>query len=406
MVFLIAGCGWFGRKDCVIQPDEESPATAPAAQPTEARSGDARPAPKPDRNDVASRPAPSAATRPSAGYRIVGEQEVVAAAALQVNDKFITLTEVLGPIRSKLAEAAGGANEQAFRIRALGLIHEEIRRQIEHVLLLAEADSYLTDAEKRQVDEWVVGRLRQAVAESGGSRTRFDQSLRDEGTDLATWRKGLTETMLMRSYMQSRLGKRIVVDRRMMWNYYVTHRREFSRADRVQMQIISVPGGEFLPTGRKITYADRAESRRKAKALADKAAAALGRGGKFDEVAKTFSAGPMAQSGGTWPLMERGSFRAEAVEETAFAQGRGRTSRVIETPRGFYIVRTLDIRPGEKFPFEKVQEDIAGKLRRQQYQKLANEYRAKLYGKAVIIAADRFERLAVDAAVRKFYRKQ
>ncbi len=393
VAFLLTGCGWFERKDRIIQPDEEAPAAAPATQPTEGGTS-LQPVP------------PEQTTRPSPDYHVVGKPEVVAAASLQVNNKFITLQKLLDPIGPKLTgAAAGGANEEAFRIRASGLIRDEIRRQVEHVLLLAEAENYLTDEEKKRVDEWVVGRLRQAVAESEGSRARFEQRLRDEGTDLATWQKDLTETMLIRNYMENRLGKRIVVDRRMMWDYYVAHRREFSRSDRVQMQIISIPGDEFLPKDREPTEEDRHESHNKAKDQINKAAAALSNGGKFDEVAKKFSAGPMAASGGVWPLMERGSFRAEAVEESAFAQGVGRTSGVIETPRGFYIVRTLDIRGGEKLPFEKVQEEIADKLRRQQFQKLATEYREKLYEKAVVIDADRFERIAVDAAVLKFYRK-
>ncbi|MDY7010828.1 MAG: peptidyl-prolyl cis-trans isomerase [Planctomycetota bacterium] len=404
-LFLFSGCGWFGRKNRVIQPSEETPATAPVSGPVEAGGTGFQPVLKTEKR-TDSKPAPTErTTRPSADYRVVGKPEVVAAASLQVNNKFITLRKLLDPIRPKLTAAAAGAGEEAFRIKALGLIREEIRRQVEHVLLLSEAENYLTDAEKKQVDEWVVGRLRQAVAESGGSRALFDQRLRNEGTDLETWKKDLTETMLIRSYMQSRLGKRIVVDRRIMWDYYVAHPREFSRPDRVQMQIISVPRGEFLPTDRKPDEEDRAESHRKAKDLINKAHAALVSGEKFAKVARTFSTGPMSASGGVWPLMERGSFRAEAVEESAFAQGKGRTSGVIETPGGFYIVRTLDIRGGEKLPFEKVQDTIADKLRRRQFAKLADEYRAKLYAKAVIIATDRFERLAVDEAVRKYYKR-
>ncbi len=405
VVFLLTGCGWFERKDRIIQPDEETPASAPVTIPAESAGGDAQPVPSPGKNAADTGPASSAATRPSPDYNVVGKPEVVAAASLQVNNKFITLQKLLDPIGPKLTGAAGGANEEAFRIRASGLIRDEIRRQVEHVLLLSEAENYLTDEEKKQVDEWVVGRFRQAVAESEGSRARFEQRLRDEGTDLATWRKDLTEATLIRSYMENRLGKRIVVDRRMMWDYFVAHSGEFSRSDRVQMQIVSVPGDEFLPKDREPTEEDRHESHRKAKEQIDKASAALANGEKFDEVAKKFSAGPMADSGGVWPLMDRGSFRAEAVEESAFAQGVGRTSGVIETPRGLYIVRTLDIRGGEKLPFEKVQEEIADKLRQQQFQKLAGEYRTQLYEKAVVIDADRFERIAVDAAVRKYYKR-
>jgi hypothetical protein len=393
LVSLIVGCDRFKRKDHVIQPDEEAPITPPTTQPAKNPVAGTEPQPKPL---VSTRPSP---------YKVLSRSEVVTAAALQVNDKFITIDQVLSPAGAMLTKLATGANEKTFRAKALGLIREQIRNQVEHVLLLSEAENFLTDPEKDRVAEEVADNLRQAVAEMGGSKVRFDQHLRSKGTDLETWLKQLNEALLIRSYMQSRLGRQIVVSRRMMWNYYVTHRQEFSKPDRVQMQIISAPIEVFLPTGRDITDADRQEARSKAKALADKAAGELAKGKKFDDVAKKSSRGPMASSGGTWPMMERGSFRAEAVEETAFAQGAGRTSGIIETPRGFYIVRTLSVKPGKKSSFEDVAETITNKLRRQQFGKLAQEYRVKLYTKAVIIAPERFERIALEKAVQKYYQK-
>ncbi len=392
LVSLIVGCDRFKRKDHIIQPDEEAPATLPTTQPTENPVVNTEPQPKPP---VSTRPSP---------YNVLSKSEVVTAAALQVNDQFITIDQVLHPVGPTFTKLAAGANERTFRAKALGLIREQIRIQVEHVLLLAEAKNFLTDPEKGQVSEEVADNLRQAVAEMGGSKVRFDRHLRTKGTDLETWLKQLTEALLIRRYMQNRLGRQIVVGRRAMWKYYVEHRKEFSKPTRAQMQIISVPIKGFLPTDRNITDADRQEARSKARKLIDKAADELTKGGKFDDVAKKSSRGPMASSGGTWPLMERGSFRAEAVEETAFAQGAGRTSGIIETPKGFYIVKTLEIKPGVKSSFEEVQEAIADKLRRKQFGKLAWEYRVKLYTKAVIIAPERFERRAVAKAVRK-YRK-
>ncbi|MCK4623992.1 MAG: hypothetical protein KAV00_01685, partial [Phycisphaerae bacterium] len=83
-------------------------------------------------------------------------------------------------------------------------------------------------------------------------------------------------------------------------------------------------------------------------------------------------------------------------------QGTGRTSGIIETPGGFYIVRTLSIKPGKKSSFEDVAETIAAKLRQQQFGKLAHDYRVKLYTKAVIIAPERFERIALEKTVQKY----
>ncbi len=235
-----------------------------------------------------------------------------------------------------------------------------------------------------------------------GSRVRFDQRLRSEGTDLATWQEDLRRALVVQTYMQRRFGKRIVVSRRMMWDYYVGHRGEFRSADAVQMQVIAAPVKHFLSASRS---PDRKAARRRANALIDRADAALARGWEFAKVAKTFSKGPMAASGGVWGMMERGSFRAEVVEEVAFAQKAGQVSKVIETPEGFYIVRTLTLRRGAELAFAEVQEKIAEKLRRQQFEGLTAEYLKELYGGITIIGADRFERLAVETAVRKYFKR-
>lgn len=411
VALFVAGCDWFEPKARVIQPDEEYAVENPATRPAKSGDTDSRPVPEtgPAKAAGSTKPDPPerpiTTTRSSAQYRIIGKSEIVSAKMLQVNDRFITLDKVLRPVRRKLTEAAAGVGEKVFRIKAMEIISSEIRRQIKHTLLLAEADNRLTDAHKKLVDEKVAERLRQNIAEMGGSKAKLDKHLRSEGTDLATWREDLRQALLIRSYMHDRVGKRIIINRRTMWEYYVSHRLEFCKSDSVRMQIIYVPSADFLPKDRRPTEADRRAARSKAKARVTEAAAALARSEEFDKVAKKFSAGPMAQNGGVWSMMERGSFRAEAVEETAFAQGAGKTSKVIETPNGFYIVKTLAVQRGEQAPFEKVQDIITEKLRRRQFEKLTYEYQMKLYSKVTIVEADQFVRRAVDAAVQKFYKR-
>ena len=52
----------------------------------------------------------------------------------------------------------------------------------------------------------------------------------------------------------------------------------------------------------------------------------------------------------------------------------------------------------------KVQASIEAKLRQQQYDRISGEYMTKVYSKAVIRAADEFEKAVVDAAVRRYRR--
>jgi peptidyl-prolyl cis-trans isomerase SurA len=327
---------------------------------------------------------------------------VVAATVLQVNDKFITLDEVLRPIRRRLSTLAAGSNEQAFRPRALELIQTEVRNQVEQTVLVAEAEKELTDEQKDAIQEEVKKRLGEAVAVAG-SRAHFSEQLRSEGTDLPAWQENTRRVLMVNTCLYRRFGARVQVTRGTMWDYYKAHAEEFRTGEQAQMQIISAPLKKFLPADRQPTGADHQAARRQAKEHIEKAAAALAGGEDFAEVARRFSRGPMAGSGGVWAMMERGSFRAAAVEKVAFEQKLGHVSSVIETPLGFYIVKTIDRRPGGELPFEKVQAEIEEKLRWEQYRKLRREYLDDLRAKTTIRAADQFERLAVDAAAHMFF---
>jgi parvulin-like peptidyl-prolyl isomerase len=104
--------------------------------------------------------------------------------------------------------------------------------------------------------------------------------------------------------------------------------------------------------------------------------------------------------------MEKGSFRASAVEEAALAQKAGQVSKVIESIDGYYIVKTLGIQPAKEQSFEEAQPKIEEELRRQQYRQLTDAYVAKMQSKTTLQAVDRFEQTALEAAEMKYLRRR
>lgn len=331
--------------------------------------------------------------------------QVVEAKAIQINDRYITLCEIIYPINEKLkslADTAGG--EAQFRAGALGLIREEARHQVEQTLLLNEAEGRVEEHVQKAIDEEVEAALRRALAQVGGSATRLAEELRGQGTDLETWKRDLRRNHIVRWYVQQRMNPKIVVTRRMMWDYYRAHPDEFRKAGRVRMQIVAAPFAAFAPKDRQPTTADLETARTEARKTIDQAAAELAAGKPFEDVAKRLCRGAMAAAGGLWPMMEKGSFRIEKVEQAAFAQPAGAVSGVVETADGFYIVKTHAREDGQDVPFERAQDGIEQTLREQQYRKYTMEYLQGLRGKTTIVAADGFEDTAVRAAVDLFYR--
>jgi len=396
----VAGCVWrpWAKTNDVIMPDEEyatsmpaEPVGPPAGEPATRASADVYRG----SSDVPASPA----------VRIVRGSEVVDAAMIQVNDKFITLGQVLHPIRERLGSAPAGLSEQDFRLKATELVREEIKRQVEQTLLLGEADRKLTEAERNALEAEVSQRHRRALAEQDGSESRLRDRLVREGTTLDEWLKDLRRGLTVQAYLQRHVFDQIRVTRRDLMDYYKAHPQEFRTRGRLQMQIVAAPLSVWLPIERPPTEPERDEAKQFARKQIDLASADLAGGKDFAAVARTHSRGPMASAGGVWPMMDVGSFKATRVEQAAYRQKVGETSKVIESPLGYYIVRTLACRPGRDLPFERIQGQIRELLRRHEYEQRARTYLQGLRDRAVIVVADGFERVAVDAAVAQFHRK-
>jgi parvulin-like peptidyl-prolyl isomerase len=113
----------------------------------------------------------------------------------------------------------------------------------------------------------------------------------------------------------------------------------------------------------------------------------------------------MAAQDGIWPLMVEGSVREAEVERNAFALEEGEVCGIIESPTGYYIVKALQVIPGQTLSFEDAQTQINSILREQQYEELQQEYFFGLFEEATIVESEDFFENAVDTLVARYYRK-
>jgi parvulin-like peptidyl-prolyl isomerase len=338
----------------------------------------------------------------SEGPRVVGEPEVVAASMIQVNGRFITIDDVLRVVRQPLMEAAG-APEPVFRRRAARIIAEETRRQVGQSLLAAEAQRRMTDRHKQYIDAEMERIRREMIASAGGSPTRLEARLREQGVTLEEVLEARRQHLMVQAYLQSKFMPAISVTRRELWDYYREHKDEFSTPKKVQMQLIAAPMQAYVAEqDGEPTVLELSAARPKARAAIEAAAEDLREGRDFAEVAREHSRGVKADAGGVWPLMPAGSFRLEDVEQAAFELREGEVSDIIETDEGFYIVKARKVVPGQSIGFEKAQEQIERTLRQQRYEEVTQEYMERLMGGATLIHTERFISMAVDEAVKRF----
>ena len=369
---------------------------------------------------AATKPAPTTATaeEPAAAPEIhskplTEKPQVVAQSAVQVNDQFVTVEDVLAGGRARLLNLPAGIREDSFRRQARAIIVDEIRDQINDLLVADQAAGKLTDSQKEQVDKEMAEAERDMIAKAGGSRVHLEQMVLREGTTLERLLKEHRRRVEATIYVRTKFDPQIIVNRRMLWEYYQAHKDEFSTPKRVQMQTITAKYRKFLPEKYRNSPSEAGEpsdeeiaaAKTKARQQIDQAAASLKSGKAFNAVAKTLSMDSHQDEGGLWPMMAAGNFAVAKVESAAFEMKEGGVSDVIEFEGNFYIVKTAKVAPGEAVSFESGQPKIEDTLRRQQYRRLSEEYYDKLIQQAVIIQADDFVDRCLDRAVERYWGK-
>ncbi len=336
-----------------------------------------------------------------------GSTELVAGSVLQVNDKYITVKEIMQVIRPKLAELPKGLPEKAFRMRANEVLQKELHFKIDNILVLAEAQKSLTDAQNEVLDKEMEALRERMIASAGGSKTKLEADLAKDGVTLEEYLKGQREQMVVHAYLHDRFYKAIEIKPKDLRAYYNKHKADFTMAKEVQMQIVAAPFQSFLPEdmGSKPTELELKAAKAKAKELITQAQEAIKSGEEFDSVAKRLSRGIKAETGGYWPMMPAGSFREKKVEEAAFQLEQEQVSDIIETDSGYYIVKAVRVKPGKLVSFKDAQSVIADTLRQQEFNELVAKYYRRLYEGATILQSAQFEKTVLDLMVAEYYGK-
>ena len=335
-----------------------------------------------------------------------GETEVVAASLIQVNDKFLTVDDILRGSGERLATLPRNVPLPTFRGRVRKVVLEEIAHRVIELLTYEEARLHLNERQKGAIDNELDQKLRTMIAEIGGSRKKLETVMVQRGTDLETVLTNMRRELTVRYFLERRFLPAIAISRSMLWEYYTQNRSEFSKPPRVQMQIVAAPLEKFLPPGSVgPTERERMAAGLRARKVINEAAAAIKAGEDFGDVARRSSRGIKAASDGIWPMMPAGSFAQKAIEDVAFSLEEGQVSDVIETPDGYYIVKARRIQPGRSVSFEEAQEQIEMKLRQEQLRTLEQDYFQRLRERSHVRQSDKFLDLAVDRAVKAYWQR-
>ena len=299
----------------------------------------------------------------------LGKTIPVEGCAAQVNDRMVTVTEVMTamqPVERQLRETTQGAEldrklEEAYEKALQALIERE--------LIL---DAFRQQKEMNLPDKIVQSRTEEIVrTKFGNNRAAFRKALDEEGLTLEEWQANLKKSMIVSFLREREVDSKVSVSPQDVRAAYEKAGDTFRTPEQVHLRMIMITGGktdEEIAVKRK-----QAEDVRK-RLLEDES---------FEDLARQVSEGARTQDGGDWGWVDPASRRPELAAAIRTLKP-DEISDVIPAGGDLYILKVDGHRDATLIPFEKVHDTLRTELEKQEAKRLYDAWMARLKQKAFI----------------------
>ncbi|MCD4813176.1 peptidylprolyl isomerase [bacterium] len=303
----------------------------------------------------------------SAASRVVpaGPPVVFNQVQIRVGNEIVSTVDIEEPLakyREHFSTQYRGRELEAKMTEARKL---HIARMIEGKLLLLEARSQEIEIDDALIEERVDKEIEQLRAQFPSYREFKMQLEKDHLTeaDLRKQRMQSTrENLIRQRLLQSKLQEfktGIEVSDERLKGFYKENISEFSRPDRARIsQIFIKRPGKGLASG------DFQAQDQVAKRKIQRVLAALKQGDAFASAAQRYSEHKItAEKGGDIGWIEEGDIGFPVFEKTVFKRLKiDQVSGILQTPKGYFVVKLIDKQTGGQMPFEEVRGSIRKKM--------------------------------------------
>ncbi len=199
----------------------------------------------------------------------------------------------------------------------------------------------------------------------------LDDALRKLGSSLDWERRSYYERNLYLGWRQQQVKADEVVPLANVIGYYQQHLADYEYPAKAKWDEIMVSFDKF--PDKPAAYVAIAQIGNQ-----------LMQGAKFDELAKSSSQGSTAYNGGAYDWTTKGSLACKALDEALFNLPPNTLSQIIESDRGFHIIRVVERKEAGRKSFEDAQADIKKQLKEENRKKQLEKYLAELHKKTPV----------------------
>ncbi len=326
-------------------------------------------------------PVPGVALQPCDGAQIVAR---VGSEAILKSDMMDEIRDMVQKLVAKNKDSLRPQEVDAFRSHTMQLaaqspaaLRQALRTCVQRKLICqdaknaipAESWTKVEDELRKDIENTQVDVLMKRANVS--SRAELEKKLRAEGSSLEREKRFIMEQILASEWIRQQVKRDDATPSELeMLSYYRSHRDEFTSPARAQYEELMVryPDGKY-PT----------------EEAARAAIAQLGNrvlsGVPFAQVAREGSDGATAPDGGQRPWTHKGALACQAVDQALFNLPLGQLSPILESPRGFYIIRVTRREDAQVKAYRDAQVDIKDKIAKQRSDKQLKDYLDKLEAK-------------------------
>jgi len=207
----------------------------------------------------------------------------------------------------------------------------------------------------------------------------LEKEAREQGVSFEDFKANIRNGIITQLVMRQEVGSKINITPGETERYYEAHKSEYAQPESVRLSEILVAVGTPA-TG---APADDPALLASAKSKADDLEAKLQAGGDFAQLARSFSDGSTAASGGDLGQYQRGAL-AKVLEDKTFVLKSGQFTEPIRTKQGYVILKVLQHVEGGAPPFKEVQDQVAESLFMKQMEPAIRQYLTKMRESAYI----------------------
>jgi len=304
-------------------------------------------------------------------------EEIIA----RVNNEIITLSDLQRAresLEGELRQECPTCTPEQLQARIAEKEKDLLRDLVDQSLLVQRGkDMSIT------VEPEVVKRL-DAIRQQNGiaSMEDLEKKISESGVSFEDFKSNIRNGLLTQEVIRREVGSKMIIDREEIQKYYDGHKALFQRPEQVNLREI------FISTEKK-KEDEIPELEKKAQNLLDR----LKKGEDFVELAKRFSEGTTAKSGGELGVFGRGEL-AKDLEEIVFKMNRGQMTEVIRTKTGFLILKVEQRFEAGLQPLDKVEDEVMNRIYSQRMEPALRKYLQTLRGQSYVVVKPGF----VDSA--------